>query len=80
MELGTMPNIPVSRLVISSTNYLLTIGGYSGDTGYDAMAIQQRSTIHNVSDADHDSWDEWQLCRCVAAVDSGMSRCADMLS
>ena len=39
----------------SSTNYTLTIGGYSGDTGYDAMAYyngQQFTTY----DADHDGW------------------------
>ena len=39
----------------SSTNYTLTIGGYSGDTGYDAMAYHngQQFTTY---DADHDGW------------------------
>ena len=37
----------------SSTNYTLTIGGYSGDTGYDAMAAHNGQQF-TTKDADHD--------------------------
>ena len=37
----------------SSTNYTLTMGGYSGDTGYDAMAYSNGRQF-STYDADHD--------------------------
>ena len=52
---GTIPNIPVSRLANSSTNYTLTIGGWSGDTGFDAMAYHNGRQF-TTYDADHDGW------------------------
>ena len=39
----------------SSTNYVLTIGGWSGDTGYDAMA-GNNGWPFSTSDADHDAY------------------------
>ena len=39
----------------SSTNYRLTIGGYSGDTGYDAMAVSNGWQF-TTYDADHDGY------------------------
>ena len=37
MELGIMPSTPHSLLVDRPDNYRLNIGGYSGNTGFDAM-------------------------------------------
>ena len=60
----------------SSTNYTLTIGGWSGDAGYDAMAKSGRSTILNVRRRSRwvGEWQRrnvprrwilvWSLCRC----------------
>ena len=39
----------------SSTNYKLTIGGYSGDAGYDAMA-RSNGQRFSTYDADHDTY------------------------
>ena len=39
----------------SSSNYMLTIGGWSGDTGFDAMAYSNGRQF-TTYDADHDGW------------------------
>ena len=39
----------------SSTNYTLTIGGYSGETGFDGMALSNAQPF-STDDADHDTY------------------------